>query len=102
MSTRIVFGSQEANAILMRDRELQRLELLEDEEEPKGDSNELAVRLEMIEFEIEELESEIAGLEDEAERIRTKLREMPKAEPKAGWSALNKWNAWATGTLVTQ
>lgn len=96
MVGQIVFGSPEARAILERDRELRRQQ---EEEEIKGDSNQLADRLRDIEGEIENLEMELGGLEDEAAEIKRKLKEMARPDPKPGFMAINQWNAWATGTI---
>lgn len=95
MVTKIMFGSPEANAILERDRELQRRAM---QEEPQGDSNQLADRLHEIEAEIESMEMEIAGLEDEASEIREKLEQMKTPDPKVGIIAMQEWNRWAKGT----
>jgi hypothetical protein len=90
----ILFGSPEAAAILAKDKELQRIE---QEDEIKGDANQLASRLEQIESEIEDLKMEIGCLVDERDMIQAKLREMGPPAPKVGFVALARWNEWVKG-----
>lgn len=92
--TRLVFGSAEAAAILAKDRELRRLERAE---QPTGDANELADRLERIEADIDMVEMELAGLEDERDAIKEQMARMERPQPKIGALTLKQWNAWATG-----
>lgn len=93
----LVFGSKEAQAIVERDRELRQREEQEADELPKGDAAELSERLESLEFQIEEMRSELRSLQIEASRIRLRIKQLGPAKGNAGWSDVNKWNAWAKG-----